>query len=91
MIREILEEGRQVNLTMRGPVEVEDGLPDEATIRKQGDKLFKFVTDYLRKDILEMKKGFPKDGEAEVELSIDIVVLKGEDYRRIMKYLDKYE
>lgn len=91
MIREILEEGRQVNMTMKGPIEVENGMPNEIQIKENSEKLFKFVTDYLRKDFVKIKKGFPKNGEADVELSIDIVVLDGEDYRRIMKYIDKHE
>lgn len=91
MIREILEEGYQVNLTMKGSIDIENGIPDDKQIREHQDKLFKFVSDYLKKDFVEVKKSFPKDGEAEIEMSIDIIVLKGEDYRRIMKYLDRYE
>lgn len=92
MIRDILEEGYQVNLTMKGPVEVDvTGELDPQTLRENTDKLFKFVTDYLKTDFMEIKKGFPKQGVAEVDLSIDMVVLKGEDYRRIIKELDKYE
>lgn len=91
MIRSLLEEGRQVNLTMRGPVNVENGVLDYKAVRKQEDNLFKFVTDYLKRDLMETKKEFPKDGVAEVELSIDVVVLKGDDYRRIMKIIDRYE
>ena len=89
MIREILDDAYQVNLTMKGPVEVEKGLyPDKATIRENEDKLFKFVTDYLRGEFLEKKIGFPKKGIAEIDLTIDMVVLKGEDYRKILKLLD---
>lgn len=91
MISELLEEGYQVNLTMKSKVDVEDGLLNDKEMIENGNKLFKFVTDYLRKDFLEIKKGFPIDGKAEVDMSIDIVVMKGEDFRLLQKILERYE
>jgi len=89
---DILEDGYQVNMTMKGPVEVDSkGELDNQTVRQSTDKLFKFVTDYLRKDFLEIKKEFPKQGVAEVDLSIDMVVLKGDDYRKLKRIADRYE
>lgn len=92
MIRDILEEGYQVNLRMQVPVEVEPGeYPDSQKTRIAEDRLFKFLTDYLRKDFLLKTVSFPKNGIAEVDLGIDMVCIKGDDYRRIMDKLDKYE
>jgi hypothetical protein len=88
MINDLLDEGYQVNLTMKGPVPAKDGLLNENTLEENKDKLFKFVTDYLKKEFLEVKKGFPKKGIAEVDLSIDMVVMKGEDFRRLRKLLE---
>ena len=89
MIREILEDAYQVNLTMKTEVAVEPGeYPSLVALEKTEDKLFKFVTDYLRKEFIERKVGFPKQGVAEVDVSVDMVCLRGDDYRRIIKHLD---
>lgn len=91
MINDLLEEGYQVNLTMKGPVKAVDGQLDKKTLDENTTKLFKFVTDYLKKDFLEVKKSFPKKGIVEVDLSIDMVVMKGEDFRQLRKLLERYE
>lgn len=92
MIREILEEAYQVNLTMKTDVAVEPGeYPDITVLEGNENKLFKFVTDYLRREFIERKVAFPKDGMAEVEFGIDMVCLKGEDYRKLMKRLSHLE
>lgn len=92
MIREILDDAYQVNLSMKTNVAVEPGeYPSIVALEQNENKLFKFVTDYLRKEFIDRKVGFPKEGMAEVDMSVDMVVLKGEDYRQILKHLDKYE
>ena len=88
MINDLLDESHPLMMTMKGPVPAKDGILDEDTLEENKDKLFKFVTAHLKKEFLEVKKGFPKKGIAELDLSIDMVVMKGEDFRRLRKLLE---
>lgn len=90
-VREILEEVYQVNLRTKEHLPVENGVIDEALISSRKKATLSFGVNYLREDFVEVHKSFPENGEVEVDFGIDLVVLKGEDYRRLMKLLDKYE
>lgn len=91
MISDILNEGYQVTLRMKGKVEVENGVPDQRMIRDNEDKLLKFVTDYLRNEFIEKTKAFPKNGLAEIDLMVDMVVMKGEHYRTIKEIANQLD
>lgn len=91
MISELLDEGYQVTLTMKESIPVNDGIVDEYKLDVSKRKVMSFAIDYIKTDFIEVKKGFPIDNIAEVDLSIDMVIMKGEDFRRLRKLAEKYE
>jgi len=90
-IREILEEAYTVMVSSKESVPLVDGLIDEAILADKTKKLMSFGMHYLRTDFVEVEKKFPKNDEVEVDLHMDFVVIKGDEYRRLMKLMDKYE
>jgi len=83
-------EAHQVNLTMRERMDVDKGVLDRESLTQGKQKLMKFAMDYLKEELVEVKQEFvDRGGQAVVELSIDAVVLKGEEYRRLMKVLER--
>ena len=87
-IREILEECYQVNFTSKEHLSIGEGILDESVLSNRKKQILSFATHYLKEDFVEVHKGFPEKGEVEVEFSLDFVVLKGEDYRRLMKLIE---
>ena len=90
-IREILEEVYQVNCSTKETFLLENNLLDEAHLATRKNALLSFGMHYLRDDFVEVVKKYPSNNQMEVELGLDFVVMQGEDYRRLMKLLDKYE
>jgi hypothetical protein len=90
-IREILEEGHTVMVTANENIPMENGIIDDIVLADRKKKLMSFGMHYLRDDFVKEEKSFPEDNEIEVKLHLDFVVLQGDDYRRLMKLIDRYE
>lgn len=92
MIRDLLvDNSYNVSLSMSSKIEEENGIVNEKVLNERKDKLFKFVSDYLKKDFLTVEKSFPKNGEVEVNLSLDFVVIKKDRFDKLVKILESYE
>lgn len=92
MIRDLLiENSYNVSLNMAGKIPEENGIIDEKILNERKDKIFKFVSDYLKKDFLNVEKSFPKNGEVEVNLSLDFVVIRKDRFNELVKILEAYE
>lgn len=87
---EIVEDVHQVNLTMRERMDVTNGILDRERLTEGKQKLMKFAMDYLKDELIEVKQEFvDSGGQSVIELSIDAVVMRGEEYRRLVKILEK--
>ena len=90
-IRDILEEAYQVNFYSKEYLPVVNGLVDDSLISSRKKTVLSFGMNYLREDFVEVTKSYPKNDQIEVDFGLDFVVLKGDEYRRLIKLLDKYE
>ena len=83
-------EAHQVNLTMRERMDVDKGILDREKLIESKQKLMKFAMDYLKDELIEVEQTFiDRGGQSVVELSIDAVVIKGDEYRRLVKMLER--
>lgn len=90
-IREIINDGYQVTLTMKEAIPLNNGFLDREVLDDRKRKVMSFAIDYIKSDFIDVKQSFPKDEIAEVDLSIDMVILHGDEYRRLKRILDRYE
>ena len=87
--RGVIDEAFHVTLTMRERMDVTKGVLDRDRLILAKQNLMKFAMDYLKDDIIEVKQEFvDRGGQAVVDLSIDAVVLRGEEYRALVKRLE---
>ena len=81
-----------MNLTMRERMKVEGGVLDREALVEAKQKLMKFAMDYLKEELIEVKHSFvDRGGNSEVDLTIDAVVITGDDWRRLSAKLERIE
>lgn len=88
-IEDILDEAFQVNLTMKESLPVTNGILDRDELLNRKKRLLEFSMDYLKDSFVTVKQYFPdlETDMSEVDLSVDFVVITGEQYRRLRKLI----
>ena len=90
-LREIIDEAYHINLTMIEKISSSNGIVEEISLDKAKKRILDFATDYLKEDLVDVKKSYPEQDETEVELSVNFVILQRHEYMVLKKLIDKLD
>jgi len=87
-IADIVDDAQQVTLTMIEDIPTENGILDKHVLGKRKEALMSFAMKYLQDFCVKEKQAFPSEETTKVELSVDFVVIDGQEYRRLRRIID---
>lgn len=90
-IYKILEEAKYVNQSLKTTVPTKTGALSNDLMDAATNSFLVHTVGVWKEDIIKTHQSFPEDGEVDVEMGIDIVILNREEFEIIKTYIDTHE
>jgi hypothetical protein len=72
-------------------IDTNNGVLNERYLKNRKKLLLKQAVEYLTDEVVTAKQQYPVNNVSEVDMSIDLVVMKRKDLDYILKYIEEHE